>query len=203
MDVLNTREIYKNKIEELENDFNAYLLGQEQALEAASQQFNNNIIIPINNVKQLNKALSVLINSINTVNTTLRRNFKMRLITFFDNAIAQTYIDTLKTKIMDFLQIFKRIVYVDAQQETDITDAITTIEPLQFDYSIPNPRNAADNAALAVLIDNCFDDIVTALTAIYRNSKDYYDIIEQIYNDIVKEKKEADKEISKLNKALT
>ena len=203
MDVLNTREIYKNKIEELENDFNAYLLTQQPALEAASLQYNNNIIIPINNIKPLNKNLTTLLNRINTINTTRRRDFKMRLITFFDNAIAQTYIDTLKTKIMDFLQIFKRIVYVDAQQETDITDAITTIEPLQFDYSIPNPRNAADNAALAVLIDNCFDDIVTALTAIYRNSKDYYDIIEPIYNDIVKEKKEADKEISKLNKALT
>ena len=42
-----------------------------------------------------------------------------------------------------------------------------------------------------------------ALTAIYRNSKDYYDIIEPIYTDIIKEKKETDKEISKLNKALT
>ena len=104
---------------------------------------------------------------------------------------------------MDFLQIFKRIVYVDAQQETDITDAITTIEPLQFDYSIPIARNAAENAALVVLIDNCFDGIVTALTAIYRNSKDYYDSIKPIYTDILKEKKEADKEISKLNKALT
>ena len=172
-------------------------------MEAASQQFNNNIIIPINNVKPLYKALSVLINSINTVNTTLRRNFKMRLITFFDNAIAQTYINTVKTYINKILQVLKRNAYVDAQTETDIIDAIATIENPQFDYSIPNPRNGADNAALVVLIDACFDNIVASLRIIYSNSKDYYDAIEPIYSDIVREKKEADTEISKLNKALT
>ena len=80
-------------------------------------------------------------NSINTINTTIRRDFKTRLITFYVNANAQTYIDTLKIKIMDFLQILKGIVYVDAQNETAIANAIALIEDPQFNYSIPNPRN--------------------------------------------------------------
>jgi hypothetical protein len=190
------RELYLQKIKELEDELEQNLIQKEQDIIAIASKYNTNVLT-IAEIGQLQTEVNTLDTYVKNIVTNTQNPFLQTIKSIIDNVAANAEIDLVKADISN--EINKITLFnIDPNNVDAVVQHFLNIENPQFDYTTPRPSFTP----LKTEIKLAFTNAKNEMASIMNDIKTFIQETLQVDAEITKAKTDTDKQIKSLKKFI-